>query len=99
MREDIQTNELVYDDIVEPEDKIGVYGARVHNLRNIVVEIPRDKLTVITGLSGAANRRWPSIPFMPKGSAGTSKPFLLMHARFWATLNGPMLIKLPVLAL
>jgi excinuclease ABC subunit A len=53
MREDIQTNELVYDDIVEPEDKIGVYGARVHNLRNIVVEIPRDKLTVITGLSGS----------------------------------------------
>ncbi len=34
-------------------DKITVKGAREHNLKNIDVEIPRDKLVVITGLSGS----------------------------------------------
>ena len=34
-------------------EKICVYGARVHNLKNIDVEIPRHSLTVITGLSGS----------------------------------------------
>lgn len=33
--------------------KIEVYGARVHNLKNVDVEIPHDSLTVITGLSGS----------------------------------------------
>lgn len=35
------------------DDKIKVWGARVHNLKNIDVEIPRNSLTVITGLSGS----------------------------------------------
>ena len=35
------------------EDKINVWGARVHNLKNIDVELPRQSLTVITGLSGS----------------------------------------------
>ena len=34
-------------------EKINVWGARVHNLKNIDVEIPRQSLTVITGLSGS----------------------------------------------
>ena len=35
------------------QDKLIVKGARQHNLKNITVEIPRDKLVVITGLSGS----------------------------------------------
>ena len=35
------------------DNKINVYGARVHNLKNIDVEIPRHSLTVLTGLSGS----------------------------------------------
>jgi excinuclease ABC subunit A len=44
---------IATENIIEDEGKIVVHGARVHNLQNINVEIPRNKLTVITGLSGS----------------------------------------------
>lgn len=34
-------------------DKIVIKGAKEHNLKNINLEIPRDKLVVLTGLSGS----------------------------------------------
>ena len=43
----------IEEDKFSEEEKINVWGARVHNLKNIDVEIPRDSLTVITGLSGS----------------------------------------------
>ena len=39
-------------DAIETE-QIEVFGARVHNLKNIDINIPRNKITVITGLSGS----------------------------------------------
>ena len=39
--------------VVKVNDKIVVKGAKEHNLKNINIEIPRDKLVVITGLSGS----------------------------------------------
>ena len=37
----------------KPRTTIGIQGARVHNLKNISLEIPRDALVVVTGLSGS----------------------------------------------
>ena len=38
---------------MDEAEQISVYGARVHNLKNVDVQIPRHSLTVITGLSGS----------------------------------------------
>ena len=38
---------------MEMKDKIIIKGAREHNLKNIDLEIPRNKLIVMTGLSGS----------------------------------------------
>ena len=45
--------EISKDVLVQKEDNLEVYGARVHNLRDIDVIIPRNELVVITGLSGS----------------------------------------------
>ena len=39
--------------MLRPIQSITVRGARQHNLKSIDVEVPRNKLTVITGLSGS----------------------------------------------
>ena len=44
-----------------PQDKIVIHGAREHNLKNIDVEIPRDKLVV-----GLENHLWPLKLYMQK---------------------------------
>ncbi|GEO11824.1 excinuclease ABC subunit UvrA [Segetibacter aerophilus] len=40
-------------EVAEAEEQIEVYGARVHNLKNIDISIPKNKLVVITGVSGS----------------------------------------------
>jgi excinuclease ABC subunit A len=47
------TTERLNNEFLEDDQFIRVLGARVHNLKNIDVEIPRNRLTVITGLSGS----------------------------------------------
>jgi excinuclease UvrABC ATPase subunit len=54
---------------------IRIRGARQHNLKNLDLDIPRDTLTVITGLSGSANPRSLSIPSMRKVKGAMWKAF------------------------
>ena len=53
-------------------DSLVIRGAREHNLRNVSVELPRDKLIVFTGLSGRASPPSRSTPSTPRASAATS---------------------------
>ena len=50
---------------------IEIRNAREHNLKNVNVEIPRDKFTVITGVSGSGKSTWPSTSSSTKASAAT----------------------------
>lgn len=61
---------------------IEIRGARVHNLKNISLKIPRDKLVVITGVSGSGNRRWLLTRFMPKDRGVMWRVFLPMPDSF-----------------
>jgi excinuclease ABC subunit A len=51
------------------QGNITIKAARVHNLKNIDVEIPRDKLVVITGLSGSGKSSLALTLYMPKANA------------------------------
>jgi len=63
-------------------NQIEIKGARVNNLKNIDVNIPRNTLTVITGLSGSGNLRSLSILFMQKVNDAMLKVSRLMLASF-----------------
>ena len=66
------------------QSHIRIRGARTHNLKNVSLDIPRDKFVVITGLSGSGKSSLPLIPCMPKDSAVTSNHFRPMPVSFIA---------------
>jgi len=53
-------------------DWIAVRGARVHNLKNIDVDLPRDRLVVITGLSGSGKSSLAFDTIYARASGATS---------------------------
>ena len=53
-------------------DKLVIRGARENNLKNISLEIPRNKMVVMTDLPAPARHHLPSIPSMPKGRGAMS---------------------------
>lgn len=56
-------------------DKIEVRGARTHNLKNINLVIPRDKLIVVTGLSGSGKSSLAFDTLYAEGQRVTLNPF------------------------
>ncbi len=61
-------------------DEIRIRGARTHNLKNISIDLPRNRLTVITGLSGSGKSSLAFDTSTPKASAATSSPCPPMRA-------------------
>ncbi len=61
---------------------IEVRGAREHNLKSIDVDIPRDQLVVITGLSGSGKSSLAFDTIYAEGSGAMSSRSALMHASF-----------------
>lgn len=70
---------------MKAEEQIEVYGARVHNLKNIDVNIPRNSLTVITGLSGSGKS---SLAFDTIFAEGQRRYIETFTAYAWNMLGG-----------
>ena len=72
-----------------PTEAIRIRGARVHNLQNLDLDIPRNRMVVITGPSGSGKVRWPSTPYMPRDSGNISKASRPTPDSSSTSSNGP----------
>src|SRR5690554_1883028 len=85
------------------EDFIEVLGARVHNLKNIDVRIPRDKMVVITGLSGSGKSSLAFDTIYAEGQRRYIETFSAYARQFLGSLERPDVDKInglsPVIAI
>ena len=70
-------------------DKIEVFGARVHNLKNVDVELPRNSLTVITGLSGSGKSSLAFDTIFAEGQRRYIETFSAYARNFLGNLERP----------
>ncbi len=75
--------------MTEETEYINVYGARVHNLKNIDAEIPRNSLTVITGLSGSGKSSLAFDTIFAEGQRRYIKTFSAYARNFLGNLERP----------
>lgn len=78
----------------EEKELINVYGARVHNLKDIDVEIPRNSLTVITGLSGSGKSSLAFDTIFAEGQRRYIETFPHMPVISWEGWSARMWIRL-----
>ncbi len=71
------------------DEMLEVYGARVHNLKNIDVKIPRDKLVVITGLSGSGKSSLAFETIYAEGQRRYLETFSSYARQFLGSLERP----------
>ena len=69
--------------------KISVFGARVHNLKNVDVTIPRNRLTVITGLSGSGKSSLAFDTIFAEGQRRYIETFSAYARNFLGNLQRP----------
>ena len=69
--------------------QIEVYGARVHNLKNINVKMPRNKLVVITGLSGSGKSSLAFDTIYAEGQRRYMETFSAYARHFIGNLDRP----------
>ncbi|WP_010252471.1 excinuclease ABC subunit UvrA [Myroides injenensis] len=89
--------------MLEPENTIEVLGAREHNLKNIDVTIPREKLVVITGLSGSGKSSLAFDTIYAEGQRRYIETFSAYARQFLGGLERPDVDKIdglsPVIAI
>lgn len=89
--------------MTEEQEYIEVYGARVHNLKNIDVRIPREKLVVITGLSGSGKSSLAFDTIYAEGQRRYIETFSAYARQFLGSLERPDVDKInglsPVIAI
>ena len=68
---------------------ISVLGARVHNLKNIDVDIPRNKLTVITGMSGSGKSSLAFVTIFAEGQRRYVETFSAYARNFLGNMERP----------
>ena len=73
----------------EENEYINVYGARVHNLKNIDAQIPRNSLTVITGLSGSGKSSLAFDTIFAEGQRRYIETFSAYARNFLGNLERP----------
>ena len=73
----------------DEHDSLNVYGARVHNLQNINVIIPRNKLVVITGLSGSGKSSLAFDTIYAEGQRRYVETFSAYARQFMGSLERP----------
>ena len=75
--------------IRDQRDLILIKGARVHNLKNITVEIPRNKLVVVTGVSGSGKSSLTIDTLFAEGQRRYAESLSAYARQFMARMNKP----------